>query len=339
LKNYNGFFLPQTAGDESMKYTPPRSRDKGRGLSLYIRRLVFLSLAALLFFSCATSPKFPDPFEDETAFLPLEPGASVYMLIDVPGCRPVLDRIAMAGMDKKQSDELLNRTRSAVAAFYPEGSEQRFQATAWGKYPGFRGSLALAAGKDWKKNRSKIGGAYYHSARDGLSVALTGSRAFVSGAGPGNHRDPFTEAPGTEIPEGFAEFRRGAVLAFWLDDPAPPVNRFFDALEIPLQLPAERLLVSVFPAGPGEDDKAAADTYEALIQIQAPSASQARALLTLFNMARVFAPAIGEAGGASALASILFANPPVQDGRNLNLRTATMDAERIALLFSLFPVY
>jgi hypothetical protein len=260
------------------------------------------------------------------------------MLVDVPGCRPVLDRIAIRGMDKKQSDELLSRTRSAAAAFYPEGSERRFQAAAWGTYPGFRGSLALAAGKDWKKNRSKTGGPYYHSVRDGLSVALTASRAFVSGAGPGNHSDPFTEAPGTEVPEDFAEFRRGAVLAFWLDDPAPPVNRFFDALGIPLQLPAERLLVSVFPAGPGGKDTTA-DTYEALVQIQTPSASQARALLTLFNMARIFASAIGETGGAPALASILFANPPVQDGRKVNLRTAVMDAEEIALLFSLFPVY
>ena len=56
-------------------------------------------------------------------------------------------------------------------------------------------------------------------------------------------------------------------------------------------------------------------------------------------MVRLYAPAMGEAGAVPALAALLFANPPVQDGRNLNLRTAVMGAEEIALLFNLFPVY
>ncbi|MDR2257732.1 MAG: hypothetical protein LBE14_01135 [Treponema sp.] len=289
-----------------------------------------MAVNLLFLFSCATAPKTPDPFEEETAFLPLEPGGRAYMLIDVPACRPILDYLEIRGMSPRQSREIFDRTRTAAAAFYPEGHERRFQAAAWGNYPGFRGNMALSAGKGWKKSRSKNGGAYYHSAGEGLSVALTASRAFVSGAGPGNHTDPFAEAPGTEIPEDFAEFRRGAALALWADEPGPPANRFFETLGIPLQLPAEQVFVSLFPyQGEGEGDA----QYEALIRIQTPAASQARSLFTLINMARVYAPAMEEAG--AALAALLFANPPVQDGRNLSLRTGVMSAGEIALLFEL----
>jgi hypothetical protein len=299
--------------------------------------LLFLSL----FFSCATSPKIPDPFEEESGFLPLEPGASVYLMVNVPGCRPVLDMVTIQGMNEKQSREILNRTKTAAAAFYPEGTERRFQAVAWGRYPGFRGNLALTAGKDWKKSRSNTGGTYYHSARDGLSVALNASRAFVSGAGPGNHVDPFSPPPGTESPEGFAEFRRGAVLSLWLTEPALLADRFFDSLGLPLQFPAEQLFVSLFPhVREGADgDTGEHGMYEALIRIETSGVSQARALLTLISMIRLYAPEAGGADGAAALAALLFANPPVQDGRNLNLRTAVMDAAEIALLFGLFSVY
>jgi hypothetical protein len=291
----------------------------------------------LLFFSCATAPKSPDPFLDESAFLPLEPGASVYMLIDVPGCRPGLDKVTIREMGKKQSREIFDRTKTAAAAFYSEGGERRFQAAAWGKYPAFRGNLALAAGKDWKKGRSKTGGAYYHSARDGLSVALTASRAFVSGAGPGSRTDPFTPPPGTETPDGFTEFRRGAVLALWINKPGASVNGLLETMGLPLQIPAEQLFVNLFPhiqEGEGADA-----LYEALIRIETSAPSQARALFTLINMARLYASAMGETGAAPALAAVLFANPPVQDGRNLNLRTAVLKAEEIALLFNFFSIY
>jgi hypothetical protein len=297
--------------------------------------LWLIFLVGLFFFSCATALKTPDPFQGEAAFLPLEPGASVYLLADVPACRPVLDRLAGRYMDQKQSQEILSRTRTAAAAFYPQGNERRFQAAAWGKYPGFRGNLALAAGKDWKKSRSKTGGGYYHSAREGLSVALTASRAFAAGAGPGNRADPFTEGEGAEIPEGFAEFRRGAALALWSSEPGSPVNNFLAAAGLPLQIPAEQLFVSLFPyerEGEGAAVKTAA-RYEALVRIRTPAASQARAIFTLINMAMTTAPG-GTAERVPALVDLLFANPPVLDGRDITFKTAAMDAETMTALFT-----
>jgi hypothetical protein len=257
------------------------------------------------------------------------------MVLDVAACRPILDCLEIQGMDKSQSREILDRTRSVAAAFYPEGGERRFQAAAWGTYPGLRGNMALSAGKDWERGRAKNGGGYYYSVRDGLSVALSASRAFVGGAGPGNHSEPFAEAPGTEVPEGFAEFRRGAALAFWADEPGPRADHFFEALGLPLRLPADRLFVSLVPH---ERDGDAAALYEALIRIETPAASQARALFTLINMARLYLSPAGE-GGDAALGAVFFANPPVQDGRNLSIRTGVLDAEEIALLFRLFSIY
>jgi hypothetical protein len=312
-------------------------------------------LIFLLFLSCATAPKIPDPFLDESGFLPLEPGASAYLLADVPVCRPILDRIEIREIDKARYRELLDRTRSVAAALYPEGSGRQFQAAAWGNYPEFRGGLAFAAGRAWKKSRSEIGGSYWHSSRDGLSVALSPTRAFVAGAGPGNKCEPFTQPPGTEIPEGFAEFRQDAALVLWLDDPAGPANRFLDTLGLPLQLPSEMILVSLFPVETGDSGNQAeagaqkADTppggektaaaYEALVRIVTPGASQARALLTLINMARVFTADAADTGDMGNLAALLLANPPVLDGRNLTITTAPLDAERIALLFRAFSLY
>jgi hypothetical protein len=298
---------------------------------------VSLLFALTLFFSCATGPKIPDPFREEGGFLPLEPGASAYLLVDVPGCRAVLERLEIPEGLLGQSGKMLDRTRTAAAAFYPEGHERRFQAAAWGKYPGFWGRLALSFSRNWKRVRSETGGAYYYSSRDGLSAALSATRAFAAGAGPGVQTDPFAPPPGTEAPEIFAEFRRGAVLALRLNDPAPPANRFFADLGLP-RFPAERVLLSLFPAA-REGEAAAEPRYEALIRIETPGVSQARALLTLINMIRLYAPEAGGADGAAALAALLFANPPVQDGRNLNLRTAALDGDEIALLFKLFPVY
>jgi hypothetical protein len=299
-----------------------------------------LPLLLFFFFSCATSPRVPDPLREETAFLPLEPGGSVYLLADASACRPILDRLEIRGMSALQSREIFDRTRSVAAALYPEGHERRFQAVAWGQYPGFRGSLALASGKDWEKGRSKTGGAYYYSAAGGLSVALSDSRAFVSGGGPGNKIEPFAQAPGTEIPEDFAGFRQGAALAFWVDEPGAPVNRIVAAAGIPLQIPAEQLLICFFPhRGEGEGGAAETDAqYEGRIRIRTPAASQARALVILLNMALEAAPA-ESAEETALLEDLLFANPPLLDGRSLNIRTAPLDAAQIALLFELFQIY
>jgi hypothetical protein len=311
-------------------YYPVMTRTKFRG------GLPLLVLLCALPLSCGTVPVPPDPLREETAFIPLEPGALVYLLADVKAARPVLDLVQFRELDDRQSKDLLDRTRSAAAALYPPGGGRRFQLTAWGTYPGFRADMAFGTNKNWKKQRSASGLSYWYSAANRLSVSLNPKQAFVtalSGEVPG---DPFAAPPGVEAPEGFGDFRRGAIISCWLENAGAVVNRVLTAAKIPLQIPAERIFISLFPA-PGQDGQ-----YEALIRIQVSSASQAGALLTLFALARALIAggvSPGTADGAVPSAAVLFANPPVQDGQNLTIKTAALTGEEIALLFNLFPVY
>ncbi|GHU15940.1 hypothetical protein FACS1894163_04350 [Spirochaetia bacterium] len=312
-------------------------------------------LACLLFLgSCATGPRVPPLGPDSLGieYLPLEPGAQVYVFADVDAGRPILNRVSLGGIAEGQAAGILDRTQYAVLALYPPapsagaGVPRTMQAAAWGKYPGAGAGFYFAFSKDWKKKKSALGKSYWYSARNGLSVALNSQQAFVAigkGAAVGqnnaadskNPLDPFAASPGTPSPEGFTEFRRGAALTLWLENPSGILNRFLSEMNLPLQIPAEELLIGLYPA-PSENGLA---NYEALLRIKTPSASQARALVTIFSMARLFAANAAGAGGIMALAPILFANPPEQDGASLNIRTALMDESEIALLFSLFSVY
>jgi hypothetical protein len=297
----------------------------------------------MFFISCKTAPKMPDPVREDIEYISLEPGALVYVFADVQGARPILDLVPIQELDDKQSKQMLDRTRSAVAALYPAESGRRFQLTAWGRYPGFRAGMAFGLSKGWKKQRSAAGFPYWYSGYSGLSLAMTGKQVFASASTDGNPGDPFTAPPGIEVPEGLTEFRRGALVSCWLENPGPVINRIIERMQIPLQIPAERLFVSLFSAA-GEDGAAETGNrqYQGLLRIQLAGASQARALMTLFSMARAFTGGVRtgrEAEGPEALAALLFANPPVQDGKNLTIKTAAMSEKEIALLFSLFSVY
>jgi hypothetical protein len=286
-------------------------------------------------------------------YLPLAPGGLVYVFADVDAGRSLLDRFVLGGISggqvsNGQTADILEMTRYAVAAVYPDkavvspGSPsaaaiRNVQAAAWGKYPSARAGFFFTFSKDWKKRKSALGKSYWYSARNGLSVALNAGQAF---AAMGVNPDPFAPPPGMASPAGFAEFRRGAALSLWVENPAVPLNRFLSRLELPLQIPAEQLFINLFP----EPEQAASAapgsaSYEAHLRIKTPSVSQARALVTIFSMVRLFASNATGMGDFGTLLPILFANPPVQDGAFLNIRTAPVDEGEVALLFGLFSVY
>lgn len=313
-----------------------------------LRASLGVSLLLFLFISCRTIPEIPDAVMEESEYIPLEPGALVYVFADVQGSRPILDLIQIREMNEKQSKQMLDRTRSAAAALYPPESGRRFQLTAWGDYPSFRAGMAFGMSKNWKKRHSATGGLpYWYSAKDRLSVALNAKQAFVSAPVNDVPDEPFLRTPGLEAPEGFLEFRRGALISCWLEDPAVLINQIFEKMRLPLQLPAERIFVSLFLAADRPESGVIVTTgetgdrqYDAMIRIQVSGATQARALVTLFTLARSFiAAGMVQEDGPAALAALLFANPPVQDGRNLNIKIDALTGKDIALLFSFFPVY
>jgi hypothetical protein len=307
-----------------------------RTMSSRLLFAVFCSLLIVLFPSCKTAPAVPNAVINETEFIPLESGAMVYLFADVKAARPILELMPILEMNNKQTRQMLDRTDTAVAAFYPTENGRRFQLAAWGKYPSFRAGLGFGMSKSWKKRRSPAGYSYWYSSSDRLSISMDAKQAFVTSWVNDTGGDSMAAGQGIENPDGLGEFRRGAILSCWLEDPGPRINRIFEELELPMQLPAERIFVSVSPA--------AGQKYEAIIRMRLSNASQARALVTLFSLARNFmgSPAQAddeEMGLMDVMISVLFANPPVLDGRDINLKTAVLGEKEIALLLEMFSVY
>jgi hypothetical protein len=291
-----------------------------------------LIILPFLVLSCQTGPKLSDMALEETNYIPLEGGALVYIFADVKAAKPILDLVPIDEMKNKRLTEVLEKTNTAVAALYPPESGRRFQVVAQGAYPSFRAGMALGMSSHWKKQRSAAGFSYWYSSADRLSAALNSKQAFAAAWTEDKPGDPVA-ASTVKLPDDFGEFRRGAILSCWLEDPDSRINRIFQAMGIPLQLPAEQLFVSLFPA---TDQK-----YEAMIRMRFSSATQARALVALFSLARnlmALSPQTGETP-MTVLAAILFANPPAQNDRDLNIKTAGLTEKQISLLFDLFSVY
>jgi hypothetical protein len=298
---------------------------KTAGLRRVFWKIVYALPLLVIFISCASVPVVPNPVLEESHLVPLESGASVYIFADVKESRPILNVLNIPELNNRQARQIMDRSNSAVIAFYPETGERRFQVAAWGSYPAAGANMALSFNKDWKKKRSETG-PYWYSAGERLSVSLDPRQAFVT-SWTGNQAGSPVALTGIESPGGFADFRKGAVLSFWMDNPGPQISRIIGLAGIPLQVPTEMIFISLFPAAEG---------YNALVRLKFPSPSQARAFYAIFNLARAMASDATDSSGF--LAKVLFANPPALDGRDLNLASSALEAREIALLLELFLI-
>jgi hypothetical protein len=301
-----------------------------------------LAIVLAFFTACGTIPKVPESALVER--FPLDSGAAVYLFADVSAARSLLGQLQITGFNSADIAQVLDRTRYAVAAFFPPESGRSVQALAWGNYPSFVAGLGFTSKNGWKRQRSKTGHPYWYSANRGLSLAVNTSQAFAAfaaetaGAVARTAADPYAQGPGVEVPAGFTRFREHSCLAFWMEEPAGPLARFMSGLQIPIQIPAEELMAGLEIAAP--DPGGAGNLYEIKLRIKTPSAVNARSLVTLLSAARLFLPQPGTAGeGPLDILSLLFARPPEQDGAYLNLRTAPIDERGIALLFQMFSLY
>ncbi|HCC37096.1 MAG TPA: hypothetical protein DEQ14_05515 [Treponema sp.] len=298
---------------------------------------VSLALLFLLAVSCRTLPEISGPFSAGETAIPLEPGAIAYILADVKNARPILNFLPIRELNENQAGQILDRTQSAVVAVYPRESGRRFQLAAWGDFPTGQAGIALGLSKEWKKARSQAGYSYWYSQAGGLSLAINAKQAHVAAVSAGVPPDPISHSPPVQFPADFIAASAGSIISCWLENPGTTVNRLFEAMGLPLQLPAERMYITIFPnENPAQDSGL---RYRAAIKIEASGESQAKALETLFSMARVFSSQAPETNGVVSLAAVLFANAPVRDGKYLELQTAPLTEKDIALLFSFFSIY
>ena len=303
-------------------------------------RAFLFFIIALLAASCATAPKVSFSPEQENRELSILPsGARIYLWVDAEKGRPLLDSLSSLYLNGERIPEILDRTQSAAAAIFPDQSgERRFFLAASGSYPRSAASFSFAFSKVWKRLKSVTGSSYWHSEKDNISLALGSKLALVS------NTDPYEKFSPEIMPDGFPLFSRGREFAGWINDPSDFLDNFLLSLGIPLHVPAEDFFFGAVNVGSGGNTAAG---WELVFNIATSSPAQARSLVTLFSMARLFItrgpPPEFEEGAASIspqeAAMLLFANAPELDGNALILRTNPLDGDRIALLFSLFSVY
>jgi hypothetical protein len=280
--------------------------------------------------------------------IPLDPGALVYIYADVQAARAVLELLPIGELKDKRVVQMLDKTSRVQAALYPPESGRRFQLAAWGKYPSSQAGLAFCFSKDWKKKRSHTGANYWYSQAERLSVAMSARQAFVSaslGAAIGDaSADPF--GSGLQCPAEFEEAKSSSALACWLVNPGPLVDKIFASMNLPLQLPAEQIYLSLFPLAGGEAEaleKGPVQKYEVLLCIETISANQARLIANSIALLRLFSgppsassPSTDVSG---ILPALLSANAPVQDGSKLKINSAPLSLQELALLFKQFSLY
>jgi len=286
-------------------------------------RIIQAVIIFFLFLSCQTAPKIHDVPEGT---LPLAKGASVYVIANAMQARPIIELLPIEELNNKQTRQMLEKTDSFAAALFPQTSVRKIQIAANGNYPGLSG-IAFTFNKNWKKQRVKSGGSYWHSAANGLSIAMNTNQAFVVSSVDKTPLDPVTGESGVTMPEGFYEFSRGYPVSCWLEDTAPLLDRIFSKNEMPIQLNAQYVFINLYPA----DSSDLQNQYEALIRLRFENALQSRGMAAIFNLAAGLM-----SNDNSTLASILFANPAVQNGRSLDIKTKRLTEKDITLLLETF---
>jgi hypothetical protein len=301
-----------------------------------MKKIWLAAFAALVLAACSTNKAGLISEADGREYVPLAPGALVYMYADVARMGPLLDILPIEALRQKEAANMVKRTDTAMMAFYPTNEKRSFMLAGAGSYSTFGANMGLFFSSAWKKRRSETGASYWYSEKGRNALSLTSKQVFVSDG------DPFAPAPGVAVPEGFAAFRRNAVLALWLDDAAAPVNQFLQSfleslgirqvlemLGVSLTLPVGQAMISV---------QAVNENYSALIRVETPSVSQTRGLLGMLSLIKRFLPQTGDAGADNpvGLAALLFANDPQEDGLYLTLRTGEFDANGLMALINMF---
>jgi hypothetical protein len=301
--------------------------------STYPGAALFAALTVCFFTAagCASVPKPEDYYAGRRdVFSLMAPGAELYVNAEVQSVRPILEGLLLGGMTGAELKDFLDMSDTLTAAvFEGTGSERHFYAAAHGNFPGVRGGLFFGVSRDWEKKVSAPGIEYWHSEKSRLSVFLSAKNAYLSDG------DPFVPAPGAESPAALEGLRKGAVLSGWMENPSSAINRIVAGFGVPIEIPSDRLVFGVYPAG---DDS---EHYTAVLRFETLTAAQAGALVRIFALAKT-GLALADFSGhpdMEILAGAFFAQAPLQDSNALILTTGVMSGRDLALLFNTISVY
>jgi len=254
----------------------------------------------------------------------------VYLVINAREARPLLELLPVEELKNKQARQMIDRTNVAMAAFFPEESGRFFQLAALGNYPKSGADMAFTFNKDWKKQRhaqrDANNSSYWHSGKDKLSIAMTAKQVYISSWLDDTPADPFAAVPGVEIPDGFNDFRKGAaLLSCWVENPGPVISQMLDEAGVPIRFPVQQFFINV--------NGTVNRKYEATIRLQFENVSHARGVAAILSLANAFSSNDSD----MIIAMLFLSHPPVLNGRNLDIKTASFsESDILQILNTIF---
>jgi hypothetical protein len=257
-------------------------------------------------------------------YVPLDKDAFAYIFTDVKAARAIVDILPVPQLKSWQAKIVLENSDVAAAALFQKESGRRFQVTGYGNYPSMRASLALFFNSSWKRQRS-ITGSYWSSSAQKMSVVINTKQVYAL-AWHDKHDNPVPVSPGVKMPEGFTMFMHGAVLSCWMESPGVLLNQVLSNEGLSINLPTDQLFLNLYPKDTNK--------YEVLLRMRFENAAQARTIAALFTLANSFST-----NKQSIMTSIFLANPPVLNGRYLDIQSALLSEKEIALLLQMFLLY
>jgi hypothetical protein len=207
-----------------------------------------------------------------------------------------------------------------LAALFPRDTGRFFQITGFGSYPNYLANFALAIHRNWRYIFSGRDN-YWYSSRDRLSLSISPDEAYAVGWRR-THVNPVPEEPGAGMPEGFVAFRHrsgeSAPLSLWMENKDSAINRMLNIEGITTNLPIERLFINLYPV---ENN-----TYKADLSLKIRS----------YFFSRNFTMNFSTIESGSVLNALFFANPPVENGHNLEFESAILSEKDIASIMTVF---
>jgi len=295
---------------QARRYQPTNSLSVNRCLS----SLLFFLFSLFIFLSCQ-SLSIPEYAVPPNA-LPLDKEATAYVTAYVKQAFPIIKLIPEEALESSEMAMLMDRTEYFCAAFFPSESKKKLQLVSYGNYPDTRIKMALGANKDWKKNK-----AGWYSDSEKTSVYVTSKLAFASlwESAPNN---PVSSSR-IDFPDGFD---KAAPLSCWLENPGRKIDDALDKMNIPLKIPVQRIFASFYT----EDD-----LYRVRLKLKFSNAREARTVIGLINMARLFINSEqGSDPSRKMLLDLFFAKVPEQDDIYVNINPPLLNDNGMRLLFN-----